>query len=209
MTLLPTMRETGRRVRLITDPVGSPVLEAQDVLPADASPFPCSLTPPRSSGAGDDGSPRARPALTLRWVVGFRAPSGALLRAGERVKVGLGTYELLTAPRPVRAGRRATAAEASVQDIGVLWPFEADVTKQDGTLLASNLLLAVWGGRDSNRPEGTYEDREGDAPIDAAEVLSGQNVMITLNDGQKLRVISAVVDTVGPRVLLNLRRAGG
>lgn len=206
MTLLPLMREVGRRTRIIT---GSSALQVQDVALAAAPAFPCSLTPPRDQPSGDDESPRAAPTHTLRWVTGFRAPSGAALRAGERISVGEVTYELLTASRPVRAGRVIAGAEAPVQDVRVLWPLAADFTEQNGAVFVAGAIVAVWGGTDSNRPEGTYEDREGEAPIEHATVLGRDNVILRLVDGQKLRVTSAVVDVIGPRVRLTLRRAGG
>ncbi len=206
MTLLPQLRDKARVVRRITNPAGSPALTATAAV---ASIFPASLTHPTQAPSGEDESPRDKPTPTMRWATGYRAPQGAALRAGDRVEVGGVTYELLAAPRPVRAGPRASGYEVPVQNIAILYPFTASIKRQDGTVVTSTVIVAVWGGSDSQQAEGRYEDREGEAPIEHQAALQQDNVYIELTDGQKLRVTSAVIDTAGPRVKLNLRRAGG
>jgi hypothetical protein len=204
VTILPTLRDQANVVRRVS---GQSHVFVEDV--EEEAKFACLFVAASSQRGGDDASPREAPSPTLRYAHGYGAPENAL-RAGDRVRLIRDgqIYELLDDPKALRGSTQPKGWDVPVMNIETLYPYDAWLTEQDGTMIAGSVRVAIYGGSDTQREEGRYENREGEAPVEYAEALSGDNVILRTPE-DKYRVTSAVVDVAGPRVKIELRRAGG
>jgi hypothetical protein len=199
MTIHRQLLETGVIVRRVVIVPGVPAVVTDET----EAVFPIAVVRPTTARPSGEASPRTYPRYRLRWAEGFRAPAGALLTAGDRISVSEVTYELLTQPRALHAGRSHVGWEVEAQDIAVLYPLTAVLHDQDASVLAAAMPCAVWGGVDRREAAGEYEDLDGETPIEFEAVLKTNTYLVI--GTQKLRFLSAVTDHVGPRVVLSLR----
>lgn len=192
---LPLRAQRTRLVRVADD-----LDVTLELTPTDY--FACDL---RASGPrASDGSPRERSASVLHLQ--SHAPT---LKAGSRVTFwnghGLGEWELLADPSPVRAGGFTFGHAAPVEAVDVLYPLRGRIEAKGGESIADPIKLAIWRPSERDAERGNYADWLGEVPIDHREALEAANRRIVVGD-LALNVRSAVADFDAPRLSLELTR---
>lgn len=171
-----------------------------------------SLMPPTRRLA-NDGSPRDGDPYTIRWRGGSLGPlvppfAGwrlTLSRPVGRTYENL-SYELLTDPSEVRVGPFTDGMQAPALPVSDLYPYEGELKSQGGTTIQV-INVALWSVREDHQDTGTYENFNGEAPVEFATML-GDNKRIDIG-GQRYRITSSIVDFKGPRVKFEARRSNG
>lgn len=118
-------------------------------------------------------------------------------------------YEAILDARPVRVGgRNVTGWELKLFPFKDLYPFEdVEIIDSNGDVIGTT-NLAKWTSEEREEDQGTYEDFDGEAPIEAASFFETQNAKFVI-DGRTYRVRTAVVDLNKPRVRFRARRSNG
>jgi hypothetical protein len=195
---------TQKFVRLVRRVVVQPdqSVEVTDLL--DMPWWKATFLPARGTAPRSDASPREQPAQRVRWSerMGPLEP----LAGGYRLEIRDGAVvELLDAPRELREGSRKRK-ESHVLPVDTLYPWLATLHEQDGTELM-DVIVAMWSDRERQTNEGTYSDREAEAPIEfALHLQRNRHLMV---GSQKLNVLDVQQDLTGPRTRLSVRRIGG
>jgi hypothetical protein len=206
MALRQRLNEQARVVRRVS--VGDDLLVTVDTDVGDW--LPAEFVTPTDEQPTDSDSPRgAVPPTLIRYAHGFKSLAGdAPLSAGARVeRRGGGEYELLASSRHVLRGTLLEGYEAPALPLDVIYPASATVQALGGAVVANSVPIAVWGGTDRREDAGQYEDLSGEAPVEyAVDLVTNHHLLV---GGRKLRIIESVIDYVGPRVKLELRRPGG
>lgn len=190
-----TLKQRARRVRSVT------VADLEfTVTDAEGDWFPARLYPPRDADARQDGSPRDT-APRSRLVFHRDAPT---LGPSDRVELhgDPATYELLTAPEPIRHGERVGGYEVEVLDTDVLYPNAGDI---EDTGSAEAVPFSLYTGSEDVLGHGDYDTYEAEAPAEFAGTL-GSNTVLVCGE-TRWRAISAVIDFQVPHVRLRLRGA--
>lgn len=204
--LLQQLQQRFRVTRRVAVSAGMDII----ITDANEAYFAAALTEPTDNPSDASAPPREDPPHILRYPDSFQGPAGAALRAGDRVDEwgSVGTlWELLRNPRPLRNGRAVEGWQVPVMPVTTLYPFVATLHEQGGTQVAVGVRVAVWGGDDRQESAGTYEDMDGEAPVEHT-ALAGANRHLMVG-AHKLRIIETVTDYKAPRVRLRLRRPGG
>lgn len=160
-----------------------------------------------------DGSPRDFPPYTLQWRQGLLGVGDLQIQAGFRVTLTRPTnprqydnrvYEFLNMPRLTRIGGVNTGLQAQIAPVGMLYPYHGVLREQDDTEVRE-IDVAMWSLTESHLDTGQYEDFTGEAPVDAdGEIRSNRSIWIGTD---RYMILSARLDTVGPRVLFEARRS--
>lgn len=195
-----------------------PAYEAEEV----DERFLCKLDPPTNHPLSfDDTSPRSQTPYLAYFRAGLIGRSDQIL-AGSRLtmtrvwRVGDDllwesgkTFEAVLDARAVRVGgRNVSGWELKLMPYDELYPFtDVDIIGPDGEVLGTT-NLSKWTSEETEEDHGTYEDFDGEAPIEAAPWFETQNAKFVI-DGRTYRVRTAVVDLQKPRVRFRARRANG
>lgn len=185
-----------------------------DIMDTDfiGSRFMCSLVPPTAAPNNDVSPRRSRPHI-LRWRTGLVGPvevpqAGwrlSLTRPVGRRAYENAVYELLNDPREERVGPSSMGMTAEAMSLGELYPYTASLRAQDGTVLAADVIVALWSEREVQGDRGTYEEHSGEAPAEYGTLLTNKTHLVI--DGLRYNITSSTVDYENPRVRFDARRA--
>jgi len=176
----------------------------------NATGFPFSIAVDDSGAHGpssDDNSPRRANSKLLRYYTGYFGPTGVPLRAGDRVEVDSVIYEVLSVPREIRKGRFPEGFGAQVLPLTFLYPFVGTIEEIGGADVALNVIFSKYAPNESSGSTGTYEDFDGEAPLDYASHLR-INRQIRVGATSIYKIVTATVDKVAGYVDLTLRKSG-
>lgn len=93
-----------------------------------------------------------------------------------------------------------------------VYPFDCNLTRQDGTVMVAGMPVAIWEQSESMSEHGRVEQLQADAPLEFWESCDVQNAQIHLGD-ETFRIISSLKNraqpnfTSAPHVSMRLRRA--
>jgi hypothetical protein len=206
MSVLPVLRMRCEQTRTVRVDAGG-----FDVADGSVGKFPALLVPGARTVNAPNDSPRELPPGTLWFGLPPHGPplASGHLYAAERVVDPDGTaWELLGAPRPLRAGSRIRGYAANVLPVSTLYPFLGDLTDQSGTTIAAAVKFAVWGASRGFSDQGDFENFVADFPPEYRDELSGRNVKLEAG-GEIYSVVEANPVFDGPRVVGLLRMARG
>lgn len=196
----------GRNMAIVTRRVtinAAGVVAVNDA-PAEA-PFRVELVRPRSSAGS--GSPRSRPAWTLRWRTGPFGPPEPVPAASSRLTLGLVAYELIETPRALMRGRSEVGQEVRAVPVTELYPFTGQLTEQSGVEVLAAIPFAMWSPSERRDSTGNYEDVSAESSVEFGSAIK-RNRQIHVG-GRIFRVLTAITELDVPRVVYGLRRAGG
>jgi hypothetical protein len=174
-----------------------------------ASPyFAASLLAPQADNSLLDGSPRTS---LSPWRLYWDA-RGPELHACDRVEVpGVTTYELISQPRAVNAGRRVVGHSCPVLPISKLYPRSAQLHELGKDDSLGTVECALYSERQESRGRGTYRGDFADAAPSAWEAIRTaptKNLVLDFGDGEIHKIASATLASELPYISLDLKRAG-
>jgi hypothetical protein len=166
-------------------------------------------------GYTEAGSPRDILPQTriITYASGLFEDGGGIVPGDwiEEVDTGV-IWEMLEFVKDQRIGFSRISHVLSGIRLNEVYPFEADLTLQDGTVLAAGMPLAIWEQSELMTERGRTENLQGDCPIEFWEACENQNAQIRLPDFT-YKITSSLLNraqpnfTSAPHVSLRLRRA--
>jgi hypothetical protein len=140
----------------------------------------------------------------------LRARPGAFatdLQPADRFTAGGVEYEALSFGRALSFGIGIVGHETPVMPVSFLFPASGQAHDQGSAPSGPEIPVAIWQPIERHAITGSYEDLQGDAPVEFAADLTGRNRLLTVGT-TRYRVVTATVDLTAPRVDLKLTRAG-
>jgi hypothetical protein len=168
--------------------------------------FAAHLLAPQADNGLLDSSPRT----TLSpWRL-YWDRRGPDLQACDRIEnPGDDTYELISKPRAVNAGRRVVGFSCPVLPIAALYPRQAEIRLLGSEEALATVECAVYSARETDQQHGTYEDTFCEMPAAAwATVGDLRNAQLHFDDGSTWTLVEATLGTELPYVNASIRKLG-